>query len=165
MAFAVRLLFLLCVINGLLSGGHSFLFNYWKEKIVINNCPKGWTQFNCECYIFQAEGREFLDAESVCQVLGGNLVSIETALENIFVQGLIPEGVTSAWIGYNDQDGGGDYEWTDGTTPPFLNFDPPPSTSPLTSGECTVINEDDGVWMTVPCTDTEPYVCKKPVVH
>ncbi|XP_077424933.1 lectin BRA-3-like [Vanacampus margaritifer] len=162
MAFAFCPLLLFCVISVLLHGAWSFSFDFWKKNIAINNCPPGWTQFNCNCYIFQAEEREFDDAESVCQILGGNLASIHTDLENTFVQGLIPGDVSAAWIGYNDQDTNTDFVWTDGTADDFMNFDTTNS-EPDDDGDCVTINEDDGLWSDADCKNEEAFVCIQPV--
>ncbi|XP_019713215.1 lactose-binding lectin l-2-like [Hippocampus comes] len=106
-----------------------------------NGCPKGWTRLDCHCYILQEDARSFADAESVCNILGGNLVSIHSALENSFVHELILaiEDPVDAWIGLHDainQDG--DFIWTDGTLEDFRAFN---GTEPDTSGDCTQMNE------------------------
>lgn len=42
----------------------SFCFRCFpKEKVAINNCPPGWTQLNCNCFIYQAGERTFADAQ------------------------------------------------------------------------------------------------------
>ncbi|XP_019712625.1 alpha-N-acetylgalactosamine-specific lectin-like [Hippocampus comes] len=160
MAFALRLLIFLFVINGQLSGVRSFSFDFWKKKVAINNCPPGWTQFNCNCFIYQAGARTFDDAESVCNSLGGNLASIRSELENTFVQGIIEEANSDVWIGYNDQDTEGTFVWTDGTTPDFENFDGGAASG---VGNCVTLSESDGDWQDVTCTNTEAYVCIRPV--
>ncbi|XP_077374124.1 echinoidin-like [Festucalex cinctus] len=159
MAFAFHSLLLFCVFSGLLHGVWSFSFDFWKKDTAINNCPTGWTQFNCNCYIFQAEERDFDDAQAVCEILGGNLVSIHSPLENIFVQGLLPIDDIEAWIGYNDRMTPNTFEWTDGSADDFDNF---PNPQPGVEN-CVIIDEDDGLWDETDCTDEEAYVCIKPV--
>uniref|UniRef100_A0A3Q2Z7Z7 C-type lectin domain-containing protein n=1 Tax=Hippocampus comes TaxID=109280 RepID=A0A3Q2Z7Z7_HIPCM len=90
--------------------------------------------------------------QSVCNILGGNLVSIHSALENSFVHELILaiEDPVDAWIGLHDainQDG--DFIWTDGTLEDFRAFN---GTEPDTSGDCTQMNESDGCWADLACT-------------
>ncbi|XP_051916296.1 echinoidin-like, partial [Hippocampus zosterae] len=161
MAFALRMLILLFVINGQLRGVRSFSFDFWKKKVAINNCPPGWTQFNCNCFIYQAGERTFDDAELVCQSLGGNLASIRSELENTFVQGFIEDENSNVWIGYNDQDTEGTFVWTDGTAPDtFTNF---AGGMPGDMGDCVTISESDGIWSDVDCTNMEAYVCIRPV--
>ncbi|XP_061138464.1 snaclec purpureotin subunit beta-like [Syngnathus typhle] len=155
MAFALRLTFLLCGISGLLTGVWSFP----KFRSTGNDCPKGWTQLDCNCYIYQYDERTFGDAESVCNILGGNLVSIHNALENAFVLELIRAGGNNdfAWIGLTDAIEEDDFMWTDGSEQDFLNFDDYAESS--AASNCVAINENDGLWYDEDCTDDEPYVC------
>ncbi|XP_061629059.1 galactose-specific lectin nattectin-like [Phyllopteryx taeniolatus] len=162
MAFALRLLFLLCGISGLLTGVWS------KSKLVAkdNGCPKGWTRLDCHCYIFQDEQRAFADAESVCQIIHGNLASIHSDLENAFLLELIRAGGEEgqSWIGLHDTIADGDYIWTDGSDQDFLNFNVNASPNPepnSANGDCVEIDEDDGLWQTAECIDTNirTYVC------
>ncbi|XP_051916283.1 galactose-specific lectin nattectin-like [Hippocampus zosterae] len=163
MAFALRLLFLLYGICGLISGCWSYPTSYAKN----NDCPKGWTQLDCHCYIFEDEARAFADAEAVCNILGGNLVSIHNELENALVLELIRAGgeTEEAWIGLHDAIQNGDYIWTDGSDQTFLNFDAMDSEPNAMTGDCVVIDEDDGLWETNACADTNEnvYVCIKEV--
>ncbi|XP_061138466.1 snaclec 6-like [Syngnathus typhle] len=160
MAFSLRSLSLLCVICGLLTGGSTFILLQKR----INNCPSGWSQFNCNCYIYQDEGRTFADAQGVCTILGGNLVSIQNDLENVFVQELATAGGNTdvVWIGLNDTATADTYEWTDGSANTFLNFDTVNGEPDSTTGDCVVLDEDDGLWETASCTDEEPYICIRP---
>ncbi|XP_037109264.1 snaclec bothroinsularin subunit beta-like [Syngnathus acus] len=160
MAFSLRFLSLLCVICGLLTGGSSFIL-FHKQ---INNCPPHWSQFNCNCYIYLDEGRTFDDAQEVCTILGGNLVSIQNDLENVFVQELAIAGGNTdvVWIGLSDTATPDTYEWTDGSDNTFLNFDTTNSEPDSSTGDCVVLDEDDGLWATASCTDVEPYICIRP---
>ncbi|XP_037109260.1 lithostathine-1-alpha-like [Syngnathus acus] len=165
MAFALRSLFLLCGISGLLTGVWSF-----PAKDTANvNCPAGWTQLDCSCYIYQDEARNFADGEAVCNILGGNLVSIHNALENAIVQQLIaaedtdPGTPNLAWIGLHDSIEDGDYIWTDGTVENFRNFG---SGEPNSSnGDCVRMDETTGLWETGDCPIEDEYVCIQEAHH
>ncbi|XP_068505830.1 lithostathine-1-beta-like [Syngnathus scovelli] len=154
MAFTLGSLFLLCGISGLLTGA-------WSAKIVPvkgNNCPKGWTQLDCFCYIYEGDGRTFADAESVCNILGGNLVSIHNELENALVLELIRAGSSAspAWIGYTDAISNTDFIWTDGSDVDFTNFD---VGAPNDDGDCVAMIPTDGTWNDGDCTFEFSYVC------
>ncbi|XP_077375326.1 galactose-specific lectin nattectin-like isoform X2 [Festucalex cinctus] len=158
MAFALRSLFLLCGISGLLTGVGSFPINILTDV----SCPEGWTQLDCDCYIFQAEARSFADAEAICNILGGNVVSIHNDLENAIVQQLIiAGGNTAAFIGLHNALAAGDFIWTDGTVEDFRNFVP---MNPI-SGNCVILVTVGGLWVSVPCTGPGPYVCIKEAHH
>ncbi|XP_061679275.1 galactose-specific lectin nattectin-like [Syngnathoides biaculeatus] len=166
MAFVPRLLVLLYGFAGLLTGARSFYFTHWK-KIAVNNCPYGWTQLNSKCYIYQSDPRIFADAEDVCNIIGGNLVSIRDDLENTFVLELALEGGNDGeyWIGYNDNLEPDTFIWTDGTMPGFENYKtstivPEPNSA---NGNCVEVDDDDGEWQTESCMDSNPYVCIRDV--
>ncbi|XP_068505832.1 galactose-specific lectin nattectin-like [Syngnathus scovelli] len=155
MAFTLGSLFLLCGISGLLTGA-------WSAKIVPvkgNSCPKGWTQLDCFCYIYESEIRSFADAESVCNILGGNLVSIHNELENALVLELIRAAdgeVDGAWIGLNDAVLEGDFMWIDGSDVDFTNFD---GGAPSGAGDCVAMVTNAGEWVDAPCPIELSYVC------
>ncbi|KAM9829855.1 echinoidin-like [Syngnathus typhle] len=162
MAFTLGSLVLLCGISGLLTG-------VWSATIVPvkgNNCPKGWTQLDCFCYIYEDESRTFADAESVCNILGGNLVSIHNELENALVRELVEAGdgtlPGSFWIGLTDAVLNGDFMWTDGSNVDFINFDGGVSDD---DGDCVEMETADGEWDDVACSTDSPYVCIKEVHH
>ncbi|XP_054654124.1 snaclec stejaggregin-A subunit beta-1-like [Dunckerocampus dactyliophorus] len=98
MALALRVLFLLCGISGLLTGAWSLSHHGYGGC-----CPRGWNQLNDHCYSLKHEAKTFADAASVCQTLGGNLVSIHSYLENLVTVGLLEKGDAKfAWIGLHD---------------------------------------------------------------
>nr|XP_057940889.1 snaclec agglucetin subunit beta-2-like [Doryrhamphus excisus] len=149
MAFSLRTFFLLCGVSGLLTGAWS-----WPRTNKNGCCPEEWTQLDDHCYVFKDDPRTFTDAESVCNILGGNLASITSALKNVVVYELVVEGmVKEAWIGLSDAIEDGEYFWTDGKVFDFDNFNKWPS-----SGNCTVIGSG-GEWDNEECSTEEPYVC------
>ncbi|XP_061633486.1 lithostathine-1-alpha-like [Phyllopteryx taeniolatus] len=161
MAFALRSLFLLCGISGLLTG-------VWSKPTSVkvqNSCPKGWTQLDCHCYQYQDEERTFADAESVCNILGGNLVSIHSDLENAFILELIRQGGNDdeAWIGYHDAVEEDDFLWTDGSDQDYTNFDVS-GTEPDGTGDCVHMDESAGLWEDSVCSDEVAYVCIQDVI-
>ncbi|XP_061678164.1 galactose-specific lectin nattectin-like [Syngnathoides biaculeatus] len=162
MAFPLRLLFLLFGISGLLTEVLSFKVIRQKQ----NNCPHGWTRLDCKCYIYESEARTFVDAESICNILGGNLVSVHSNLENAFVRQLVvadSHDPDAAWIGLHDAIQNGDYIWTDGSDATFLSFNENDAEPNSNTGNCVEIDEGDGLWQTADCTDKNVYVCARDV--
>ncbi len=115
------------------------------------------------CYgIFSEIQRSWASAETNCATNGAehHLASINSAAEQALVGQLTP--LDSYWIGFNDIDAEGTFEWTDGTDPAYTNWlagEPNDS-----DGEdCTEFN-DDG-WRDVSCDNfvvIHPYVCETP---
>ncbi|XP_061533684.1 echinoidin-like [Phycodurus eques] len=164
MAFVLRSLVLLCGISGLLTGVRSIPFSHWKT---INNCPTGWTQLDCHCYMYVDEERTFADAEKVCQILSGNLVSIQNDLENGFVLELIQAGGGEGlvWTGFSDEALEGTFVWTDNSPQRFTNFDGINLSEPDNSGNCVAMDAIDGLWQDNSCTDEKTFVCIRDVLH
>ncbi|XP_061828746.1 lithostathine-1-alpha-like [Nerophis lumbriciformis] len=151
MAFSLRVLFLLCGIGGALTA----VVPAPKKEVC---CPTGWTQKDEHCYIYKAEKRTFSDAERICNLIGGNLGSIRTPVENAVVFQLVKKGGgDEAWIGLHDALKSENYLWTDGTPFVYENFATGAASG---SDKCVVIETaNDGQWKGEPCGDDEPYVC------
>ncbi|XP_019746313.1 ladderlectin-like isoform X2 [Hippocampus comes] len=129
-----------------------------------NHCPKGWTQLDNKCYIFFHNPRTFPDAERVCNVFDGNLVSIDNRLENAFVVELIREGagsVVNTWIGLFDTLPEDDFIWTDGEDFKFSNFAGGQPDNNGGNENCVEI-QADSTWNDNACTVLNPYVCCRP---
>ncbi|XP_077573842.1 galactose-specific lectin nattectin-like [Stigmatopora nigra] len=136
------------------------------SKSIGNHCPKGWTQLDKNCYIFQNDDRTFSDAESICNILDANLVSINSRKENALVVELIREcrgEIVDTWIGLHDAVEEGEYIWTNGEIVNFSGFAPSQPDGPSVNEDCVEIENQDDMWHDVPCTDLNPYVCMKPV--
>ncbi|XP_057691854.1 C-type lectin lectoxin-Lio2-like isoform X2 [Corythoichthys intestinalis] len=158
MTLFLRSLFLFCGISALSTGVNPFSFwNFWKP---INNCPKGWTQLDCHCYIFQSEARDSADAQSVCEILGGDLVSIQDMLENSFVAGIGEDAEDDLiWLGIDDLSTDGTFTWNDGAGTGFSAFgEGEPSET------CVAMDVTDGSWQDEDCDSAYPYVCIRDVV-
>ncbi|XP_061758187.1 galactose-specific lectin nattectin-like isoform X2 [Nerophis ophidion] len=152
MAFAPRAFFLLCGIIGL-TGVWSF------QDATDGCCPKGWTQLDKRCFIYKEEARSFLDAESICNLLGGNLVSILSNLENEVVLEVIKltaDPVSETWIGLHQGIETDTFLWTDGSDFKFESFE-----LMLNAGDCAEIGNNDALWNLDDCTEEHPYVCAR----
>ena len=108
-------------------------------------------------YTFHEEAHEFLNAQYLCELEGGNLVSIHSEAENALVA--ILANRRSTWIGLNDMKTEGDWMYTDGTSYDYSNWrDGEPSNSGGIE-DCTEILSN-GVWTDAPCTGKKTFVCK-----
>ena len=67
-------------------------------------------------------------SEAVTQ--GGNLVTIDNAVENNWVFDTFSGGQRNLWIGLNDIDTNGVYSWVDATVSSYFNWDTGPSVQP-----------------------------------
>ncbi|XP_049608621.1 struthiocalcin-1 [Syngnathus scovelli] len=155
MELALRLLILLCGITGLLTGVWSKPAQEKKE----NCCPKGWLQLDCRCYLYQEKGRQFADAESICNILGGNLASVHSPLEYAVVLELIKQSSDSTvdvWLGLHEAIENDAYFWTDGSDVDYTAFN-----GDNDPGDCIEIEFDDDLWDNDSCTDENRFVCAR----
>ncbi|XP_019746314.1 galactose-specific lectin nattectin-like [Hippocampus comes] len=158
MASALRSLLLLCGICGLLAGVSC--------QTLKGYCPKGWTRLNNRCFIYQHDPRSFPDAERVCNILGGNLASINSALENQVVIEIIRAAAGTfkdTWIGYQDSILEGDFIWTDGSSAGFDDFETGQPNEGVPPEDCVDIEASTEQWHDDNCADLSPYVCAKKV--
>ncbi|XP_077369782.1 struthiocalcin-1-like isoform X2 [Festucalex cinctus] len=153
MAFVRRALVLFCGIFGLLTGVGSKPIDL--HKFIC--CPKGWIQVDCRCFIYQDEGRAFTDAESVCNILGGNLASVHSALEYAVILELIRESSDSTadlWLGLHEAIEPDTFFWADGSNVDFTAFN-----DDVDPGDCIELEFSDGLWDNDDCADNNRFVC------
>ncbi|KAJ6660824.1 hypothetical protein lerEdw1_017450 [Lerista edwardsae] len=66
------------------------------------------------------------------------------------------------WIGLNQLDISGGWQWSDQTPLNFLSWDPEmKDSSPLDGFGCVAMSAESGQWKSYPCETALPYVCKK----
>ncbi|KAL4224113.1 hypothetical protein ACF0H5_017567 [Mactra antiquata] len=86
--------------------------------VSATDCPSLWTVFQDSCYLFGHQHLSFVEAEHFCRQHNGNLVRIESAIENDFLidhVNFMKE--TSWWIGLTDDDLEGHWVWYGTDTP------------------------------------------------
>ena len=100
----------------------------------------------------------WLDAQSSCAIWGGDLTSITTKRENNYLNTIIPDAVSSYWIGLNDRSEEDVLTWIDGTSytlPGFVTVH-----SNIEANDCVHANNDSN-WYPVSCTSTQSsFICK-----
>ncbi|XP_059822448.1 lymphocyte antigen 75 [Hypanus sabinus] len=121
----------------------------------IDNSGQTCYQFNFQSFLSWNEAR------LSCQRQGGDLLSVPDPQIQKYLaeQPNIPPKV---WIGLNQLNIAGGWQWSDGTPLVFVNwndgllglFHPEESS-------CAVMNSDSGYWQISPCEAALPYICKK----
>lgn len=88
-------------------------------------CPVGWDlspmQQTCVKAIEGHWGKTWNEAEKFCNALGGNLVSIHSNYTNAWMLTKVGPGY-EYWIGMNDINQKGVYEWSNGKQQNYLKF-------------------------------------------
>jgi len=86
------------------------------------------------------------DARDACRAVGYELVTIDSMTEDDYVDSILP-GSDDYWIGLNDRDTEGDFEWVDGTSFSSGSFSDWESGEPNDApdgGDCVRISRGDG---------------------
>uniref|UniRef100_A0A8B9TXP0 Lymphocyte antigen 75 n=1 Tax=Anas platyrhynchos TaxID=8839 RepID=A0A8B9TXP0_ANAPL len=117
------------------------------------------------CYQFNTQSAlSWKEAYISCQKQGGDLLSIQDASELSYVQGK-DDIAEIFWIGLNQLDVSGGWQWSDHKPLNFVNWHPGndmQSLSPLDGTSCVAMNAASGQWQSYHCGTQLPYVCKKP---
>ncbi|XP_028834207.1 neurocan core protein-like isoform X2 [Denticeps clupeoides] len=126
-------------------------------------CEHGWKKFHGHCYRLFPRRHTWEDAEKDCREHSGHLTSVNSALEQDFLNSL---GRENTWIGLNDRTVEEDFQWTDAMDLVYENWRANQPDNFFAGGEdCVVmIGREDGKWNDVPCNYNLPYICKKGTV-
>ncbi|XP_072284181.1 brevican core protein isoform X2 [Pyxicephalus adspersus] len=132
-------------------------------EINVEKCPDEWDSFQGFCYKHFYARKSWEEAETYCRDFGGHLVSIVTPEEQEFVNNQYKD---YQWTGLNDRTIEGDFQWSDGNTVLFENWNQGQPDSYFLSGEDCVVTgwHDGGQWSDVPCNYHLPYTCKMGLV-
>ena len=122
-------------------------------------CGGNWTQFGVHCYKYFGERLSWYDAQARCEQEGGHLTSIHSAEENLFVTSLQPKDSardSGIWIGGNDIDTEGIWEWTDGSTWNFQIWRYGEPNAAFINEDCADLGGSDA-----PCNREMAFICKR----
>uniref|UniRef100_A0A3Q0RNG7 Mannose receptor C-type 2 n=1 Tax=Amphilophus citrinellus TaxID=61819 RepID=A0A3Q0RNG7_AMPCI len=124
---------------------------FWDTDPVTDSCY----QFNFQATLSWSEAR------ISCQQQGADLLSITKLHEQTYINGLLTGYNAALWIGLNDLDINGGWQWADSSPLKYLNWE---QEQPNHAEEenCAVIRtESSGRWQNRDCSVALPYVCKK----
>ncbi|XP_013364635.1 PREDICTED: CD209 antigen-like protein 2 isoform X3 [Chinchilla lanigera] len=77
-------------------------------------CSWDWTFFQGKCYFFSKSQRNWHDSVTACKEAGAQLVIVESAEEQSFLQH-ISKSKGRSWIGLSDLNKEGAWHWVDGS--------------------------------------------------
>ena len=80
------------------------------------SCGEGWEKNGEHCYFWSTEKKNWNDAEDFCQMEGGHLASVESEATRQYLEERTNRiGLGDVWLGGNDLNQEGVWQWTDGT--------------------------------------------------
>ncbi|XP_033754701.1 uncharacterized protein LOC117337712 [Pecten maximus] len=130
-------------------------------------CPPGWVcgpenhDGTCSCYYVMSGPSSMVDfqtAQKFCGFSNANLVKIDSARMHRFIQGLVLKysNVAYFWIGLNDIEKEGTFDWIDRSS---LFFGNGGKDNSLTKN-CVIQERFTGSWITVSCNEHHLYICE-----
>ncbi|XP_034534275.1 galactose-specific lectin nattectin-like [Notolabrus celidotus] len=121
MASELKFVVLLCLSTGLWLGAEASC----EELKACKTCPAGWSPYGTSCYMFHHSQRAWADAEKFCTTQGGNLVSLHSKEERLFIQKTLQRvagKLVNVWVGGYDAGKEGVWLWTDGSLFDFKDW-------------------------------------------
>ncbi|CAB1431367.1 unnamed protein product [Pleuronectes platessa] len=145
-------------------------FDYGKDEswgfcpVKSSGCETFWDTdpLTDSCYQFNFHATlSWSEARISCQQQGADLLSITKLHEQTYINGFLSGYSAALWIGLNDLDINGGWQWADSSPLKYLNWE---QDQPSHEDEenCAVIRtESSGRWQNRDCSGALPYVCKK----
>jgi hypothetical protein len=124
-------------------------------------CPVLWHKFEMDnqpyCYRIIAKYQTWQQSQQNCKLEGGDLVSITNKAELQFITDDL-QICGFAWIGLNDRDQLGNWNWVDGSRSDFKNWRPGKTYDEVQQHfqRCTAMDggeESSGEWHPFVCTN------------
>ncbi|XP_029997567.1 C-type mannose receptor 2 [Sphaeramia orbicularis] len=145
-------------------------YDYGKDErwgfcpVKSKGCETFWDTdpFTDSCYQFNFQATlSWSEARISCQQQGADLLSITKLHEQTYINGLLTGYSAALWIGLNDLDINGGWQWADSSPLKYLNWEPD-QPNHAEEENCAVIRtESSGRWQNRDCSVALPYVCKK----
>nr|XP_061810632.1 FRAS1-related extracellular matrix protein 1a [Nerophis lumbriciformis] len=128
------------------TGPMSFIIQMAK----IPQCPQGWTFHSGHCYIFKKHKASWSGANRSCkEKYKGSLASVFSKRDMLWLWNFGRR--KPFWIGLNDRDGRGSWEWADGASVTYTNWTREPSTWIVKDGKKCVLVWRRAKWQRRDC--------------
>lgn len=117
------------------------------------------------CYMLFHQLRTWPQAQQECVSLGGNLVVVDSAEEQVIVGALAGNysGNPDTFMGGTDADTEGTWTWVTGAAFVYTHWRGGEPNNGNGNEDCTIIEGDNGnrEWDDRPCTTAFPYMCER----
>ncbi|XP_034045841.1 C-type mannose receptor 2 [Thalassophryne amazonica] len=124
---------------------------FWDTDPLTDSCY----QFNFQATLSWSEAR------ISCQQQGADLLSITKLHEQTYINGLLTGYSAALWIGLNDLDVNGGWQWADSSPLKYLNWETDQPNQAEEANCVAIRTESSGRWQNRDCAVALPYVCKK----
>uniref|UniRef100_A0AC34FQ79 C-type lectin domain-containing protein n=1 Tax=Panagrolaimus sp. ES5 TaxID=591445 RepID=A0AC34FQ79_9BILA len=130
---------------------------------IFASCPDKSIEFGNQCYIFETNSMNFVDAEVACNKLNGHLASIHDGFTNSILTGQSGKHFHESteanfWIGLNSFSSSRKWSWTDNSNFDFKEW---ASSEPKNfTQSCGTVTIQNGLWTSDDCLKAKPFVCE-----
>ncbi|XP_046542132.1 CD209 antigen [Equus quagga] len=130
--------------------------------LLCHPCPWGWRSFQGNCYFFSNSQLNWHDSVTACEEVEAQLVVIESAEEQNFLQVQASRFNRLTWMGLSDLKHEGTWHWVDGSPllPSFMKYWN--EGEPNSSGEEDCAEFRGKGWNDSKCSLSKFWICKKP---
>jgi hypothetical protein len=123
-------------------------------------CPIGYVRGPSSCYEYVTTNTFWLDAEQACEAEGAHLVVLDDALEEAYVESIVPPGSSDTWIGLSDTVREGQYVWVTGALAWFTNWSVGQPDDGGMYEDVGELRSADRHWNDSSFTVSQPYMCE-----
>ncbi|XP_056001033.1 perlucin-like [Ostrea edulis] len=141
-------------------------FPLFLESLSEHNCPSGFVHHGSSCYLFVMNSTSsWIGAANFCKIRHGNLVEIESAEENNFIERELrklplPEE-KEFWIGASDRIREGEWTWFTTLSPMnFTAWQPGEPNNSDGNENCVIIYAVDFLWNNLGCARRINFICE-----
>uniref|UniRef100_A0A914YBZ2 C-type lectin domain-containing protein n=1 Tax=Panagrolaimus superbus TaxID=310955 RepID=A0A914YBZ2_9BILA len=141
-----------------------FLFLFLLIQYSAADCPENSIEWHSHCYSFFNISTGFADAELKCNQNGSHLVSIHDGFTNALLsqeaaKNFCKSTETDFWIGATTLIALKTWNWTDGTTFDFTEWNKGEPKN-ISGSNCAALSTVDGYWTSQDCFKSKPFVCE-----
>ncbi|XP_034992792.2 C-type lectin-like [Zootoca vivipara] len=144
------------------------LLGFFMRAVEADCCPRGWLQYQGNCYGFFHNKLSWHEAEIECQSYGRgtHLASILARAETLMVSKHISidkkETGVDVWIGLHDTHQNGNWRWSDESSYNYRNWMQGEPNNLWNSEYCVALRASTGYkrWIDAVCKKHKAYICK-----
>ncbi|XP_066217205.1 CD209 antigen [Saccopteryx leptura] len=125
---------------------------------LCRSCPWNWEFFRESCYFFSRSQNTWKGSVSACEDMNAQLVIIDNAEEQKFLQSWDIRNNKRTWIGLSDQHHEGSWHWVD-NTPLHLSFWKEGEPNNVEDEDCVELRGDG--WNDSKCNAEYFWICEK----
>ncbi|XP_061172826.1 macrophage mannose receptor 1-like isoform X2 [Saccostrea echinata] len=124
-------------------------------------CQNGWSTIKNFCYKVIQDKSSWTQARSYCQGIGADLASIHSDTESRQLHSLIRWSTSQDfWIGLNDREKEGDWQWSDGTPLDYTKWLTSQPDNWQGKENCATYRRYNRGFNDLVCSSRLPFICK-----